>query len=97
MCSLCEDLQERINRGSPSEYRELARKLAAREKQGAIKVASGACCSLDEVVDCVVWPSDVIVHELICCGCGDRFSLTADTYHGGVRWSGAIPSRETNV
>lgn len=45
-----------------------------------------ATCDLQELLDSPEWPADVITHQLQCASCGRKYTLSADTYHGGAQW-----------
>lgn len=85
MCRRCALLAIPREFLTPSEYRELARRL--REGRD-LRLVRGTC-PLEALDSAGPWPADILEHEFACAECGARFRLWADTYHGRASWSAA--------
>src|SRR5258708_37568526 len=88
MCPKCQGFAERMNFREPWEYRERARQLAEIVRQGTLRVVK-ASCPLEDLFK-PTWPGDTVIHEFECFACGQRFSLSADTYHGSASWEADV-------
>ena len=84
MCPKCKGFAQRMNISSPREYRDIARQLIEICAQGTFRILK-ASCPLEELFQ-PTWPGDVLTHDFECFACGQRFLLSADTYHGRVSW-----------
>ena len=84
MCPKCQGFAERMNMGSPREYRDIARQLIEIINQGTFGMVK-ASCPLEDLFK-PQWPGDIVSHEFECFACGQRFLLFAGTYHGNASW-----------
>ena len=86
MCPNCKGYSERISIRQPHEYLHLVNQIESLVNQKLFSITQ-ASCALSELKPDSVWPSDVIEHQLSCNGCGQKFSLSVETYHGaGGEW-----------
>ncbi|MFC6647021.1 hypothetical protein ACFQBQ_15845 [Granulicella cerasi] len=73
----------------PAEYRQKAAALEAMVKRGSLRVIDDHNVALEEIVQSDTWPDDILITDLECTMCGEKFELFANTYHGSAQWSGA--------
>jgi hypothetical protein len=73
-----------MNFRSAREYLDLARQLIEIVGQGTFRIVKGDC-PLEDLFKSPM-PGDIVSHEFECFACGQKFSLSADTYHGNASW-----------
>ena len=82
---------------APREYVDLVRQLEELVASGAFRLLHGTS-ALAELQENRRWPDDVITHVFECCNCGQRFRLSADTYHGsGGSWEMEIAAGSREI
>lgn len=86
MCPRCAGFTDAVRLRLPHEYIELVSQLRQVIAEGTLAIESGDC-PLEEIRSGATWPGDALEHRFRCTSCGQRFRLTAETYHGsGGRW-----------
>jgi hypothetical protein len=85
-CALCQDLAVSIGINAPSELRGILRVVRANLGDNTIReISSGTDLDqrpFSEYAESDTW-EDYISYQFECCSCAQKFSLTAETYHGG--------------
>jgi hypothetical protein len=93
-CARCQELAVEIRIRTPSELEKAIRVAQDNLADSTIREVSVSNphgqshgqCSFSEVAAGAIW-DDVLNYQFECCNCAQKFSLTAETYHGsGGAW-----------
>ncbi|MGX2032440.1 MULTISPECIES: hypothetical protein [Methylocaldum] len=89
-CQKCAELSVRHEILSPAQLTKTIRVLRANVADGTLvditQPAHSPSGEFSELSDVAPWP-DYVEHYFRCTACGQRFRLSADTYHGaGGEW-----------
>lgn len=86
MCEECGSFSEPIPIRSPEQYFDLLARVRRTIADGKLCLMAGNV-ELDSIAAGRPWPRDLVEHVFACTGCGQRFRLAVETYHGsGGSW-----------
>ena len=93
-CDQCSDLRLTTEIRPPGEFRKALRVIRANLSDGSIdditQPAHSPLSKFEDLSESGPWP-DYVEHYFECTGCGWRFRLAVDTYHGGGgAWEGEL-------
>jgi len=84
-CDKCADLRETFEIRTPGDLQKAARVALANIEDDTIKEIPGGQ-AFSQLVKAFepegVWPDDFVEYDFECLACGQRFRLSAETYHG---------------
>jgi hypothetical protein len=84
MCQQCSWLGDRRELRTPSQYFKLLAQLKELVREQILDLFSGP--PMEDIQEGQPWPADVLSHVFRCTGCGQKFALAVDTYHGAGSW-----------
>jgi hypothetical protein len=97
MCKQCKGFSGRQRLNAPREYLDIVRQLQELVAAGTFAFLDVTCTS-QELLQSKQWPSDSIRQTFACTACGQRFLLSAESYHGsGAEWEMVISHGSSSI